>query len=332
MKKTIALLAIFCVAAFAQKGSLTTEEQELKIEVMQDIISIDGKKIAATATVAERDSFFIKELYDALQNKRKIVKNNNAQIHIDQNINYDVFFNIIVTAVVSGYTDISYTSKANGKNHTENIEFENIDFPKKNTKPLDSKTENDYLHLALLIHKDHLEIWARGGSLPKIFYKECKEGKTINLCALYKESEKDSGKIEMSVYNKNDSAYLDGNNKFITKLSDITPGSIVATLSNNSSRKIACGQSSPGVEDICINGKPAISLKPRSVYDELAKNLILIRNVFIHSPDSDKIIFLVDDDVAISTVLKAHQEARAAGFSKFHLGNSDLIILLGLKR
>jgi biopolymer transport protein ExbD len=326
MKKVIILLVLFNTVIFAQ-------QKEPFIEVTRDAISVDGKKIVKTATVAKRDSLFIKTqptlplavvtvtkqdslfiikgLYDVLENKRKITKSNKAQIQIDPNISFDVFFKIMATASAAGYTDISYTSKINGKNHTESINF-----PEAQPIP---QSDKNHLNLAVLISKDYLEIWARGGSLPMIFYKECQDGKTIKLCVLHRESEEDPGKIEMSVYSISDSAYLDNNYEFITTLSAVKPDSTVATLSKNSSRRLACGQSSSGVEDICIKGKPAISLRPRSAYDELARLFVLIRNRFIDSPDADEIIIFEEDEVAISKVLQLHHEARIAGFSKVKL-------------
>jgi len=308
MKKVIILLILFITAIFAQ--------QELKIDVTQDMISVDGKKIVKTATVAKQDSLFIKELNDVLQNKREINKSNKAQIQIEPNISYDVFSKIMTTASTAGYADISYTSKINGKNHTESINFTRGPIPKSDEKNLNLVVG---IYKGAGTRKDYLEIAARGGSLPVIFYKECMDGKTPKLCTLHRESEEDPGKIEMSVYSISDSAYLDSNNEFITTLSAVKPGSTVATLSKNSSRKLACGQSSPGVEDICINGKPAITLRPRSIYEDLARLLIMIRNRFIDSPDIDEIFIFEDNRIAISKVLQLHHEARMAGFSKVRL-------------
>jgi len=208
MQKAIILLILFSAVIFAQ--------QELKIDVTQDMISVDGKKIVKTATVAKQDSLLIKELNDVLQNKREINKNNKAQIQIEPNISYDVFSKIVTTASTAGYTDISYTSKVNGKNYTESINFTGL-------RPTSKSDEEKYLNLYVGIYKDmgtykdYLEIGARGGTLPVIFYKECKDGKTIKLCTLRRESEEDPGKIEMSVYSISDSAYLDSNNEFITE-------------------------------------------------------------------------------------------------------------------
>jgi len=299
------------------------EKMGLQIEVTRDIISVDGEKIVKTATVSEQDSAFVEKLYDVLQSKREIVKDNKAQIQIDPNIGYNVFFKIMTTAYVAGYTDIGYTSKINGNNHTERVNL-----PERNARTPES-SEND-LNLTVDISDSYIEIWARGGSLPKIFYKECQDGTTTKLCALLRLSEKDPGTVQMSVYSKTDSAYLNNKNEFITNLSDVKPGAIVATLkgfAENSSRTLACGQSAPGVEDICVDGKPAISLKPRNAYDELAKTLIMIHNRFIDNPDRDEIIIIADVDMAIWKVLQLHHEARTTGFPKIKLA-----ILTGKKR
>ncbi|MDR0516576.1 MAG: hypothetical protein LBH25_05970, partial [Fibromonadaceae bacterium] len=183
----------------------------------------------------------------------------------------------------------------------------------KGTRSIQPSDNN--LNLTVAISKDYLEIWARGGSLPKIFYKECNDGKKMNLCVLHKESEEDPGIIKMSVYSKSDSAYL-SENVFITDINAVKPGATVATLSESSSRKLACGQSAAGVEDICSDGKSAVTLRPRSAYDELALALIMIHNRFIDSPDADKINIITDDDMAISKVLQVHHEAKTAGFFK----------------
>ncbi|MDR0516890.1 MAG: hypothetical protein LBH25_07595 [Fibromonadaceae bacterium] len=165
--------------------------------------------------------------------------------------------------------------------------------------------------------EDYFKIWARGGQLPKIFYKE--EG--ANLWALDKESEEDPGKILMSVYSKSDSAYL-SENMFITDINAVKPGSTVATLSRNSARKLACGQSGPGIEDICSNEKLAISLKPRSVYDELAMCLIMIHDRFIDEFDANQIIIYIEDfdnlDVTFKKITKVMDIAKAAGFYKIY--------------
>jgi len=237
-----------------------------------------------------------------------------------------------------------------------------VNLPERSEIAMDSEPpppDDNALNLTVALTKDYVEIWARGGSLPKVFFKEmwtfrckidsdtitydpstisessppkCQNGtvldadkykysiETIHLWTLFKESEEDPGKIQMSVYSKSDSAYLDGNNEFITSLSEIRTGAVVATLAESSARKLACGQTAPGVEDMCNSeGKPAITLRPRSAYDELAKTLIMIHNRFIDSPDADNIIVLADDDTAFDKIISVMDRARDAGFFKINL-------------
>jgi len=222
--------------------------------------------------------------------------------------------------------------------------------------------DDNALNLTVALSKDYIEIWARGGSLPKIFFKEmwtfrckgdgdtitydpnivsesnppkCQNGivldaekykysiETIHLWALHKESEEDPGKILKSVYSINDSAYLDLNNEFIISLTQTQPGTSVATLAESSRRTLEClppgAVNRPGVENICSEGKPAISERPRSAYDELAKLLIMLHAAFIDSPDSDNIIVLADDDTAFDKIISVMDRARDAGFVKINL-------------
>jgi biopolymer transport protein ExbD len=231
--------------------------------------------------------------------------------------------------------------------------------------PPQQEPDEQALNLTVALAKGYVEIWARGGSLPKVYFKEmwtfrcksdgdtitydpgsfeydsdgvvtnppkCQDGtvldtekfkysiETIGLWTLLRTSEEDPGTVQMSVYSKTDSAYLNNENEFITDLTDVKPGATVATLTESSSRRLACGQSAAGVEDICTSeGKPAIALKPRSAYDELAKTLIMIRNRFIDSPDADNIIVIADDDTAFDKIINIMDRARDAGFPKIQL-------------
>jgi len=299
---SLMLVTVFCAQ---QKGSHQNldpmrADAAKEIKITQDAIFVDGKAVTKTAMVAGQDSMVIEALNNALQNKSK-----RANIQIDPNINYDVFFKVIMTAKASGYVDLSYASEVNGKNHIENINVQG-----------ENDSSEDNLNLMVNFSKENFAIGARGGTLPRIFYKECHDGKTLDLCVLHKDSEEDSGEILMSVYSKKDSVYLDGNNAFIDDINLIRPGATVATLALNSARKLACGQTTPGVEDICTNGKLAVTLRPLSAYDELAKVLISIHNRFIDSPDANEIFITVDDDINISKILKVHHEAKTAGFTK----------------
>jgi TonB family protein len=187
-------------------------------------------------------------------------------------------------------------------------------------------TEDNALNLTVFIDNEYLEIWARGGFLPKMFYKHVNS----DLVYILKENEEDPGTLQKSVYSKSDSAYLDGNNEFITSLSKIMPGAVVATLAKSSVRRLACGQSGIGVEDMCTDGKPpkpAVTLRPRSVYDELAKYLIMIHDRFIDSPDASKIIIAFDTDTdnnkIADIVERIIERARNAGFSRISLAKKQ---------
>jgi len=141
-----------------------------------------------------------------LQSKRK-TETDKVQIQLDPNIDYDVFFKIFATAGTAGYADIGYTSKLNGNNHTERIVIGRdrgngnaslgVLAAISSSKP---ELSENYLYLVVLFSTEDIEIVARGESLSKIFYEECQDGKTTKLCVLHKESEKDPGKIDMSVY------------------------------------------------------------------------------------------------------------------------------------
>jgi len=237
-----------------------------------------------------------------------------------------------------------------------------VNLPERSDMVMDSEPpppDDNALNLTVALTKEYVEIWARGGSLPKVFFKEawtfrckvdndtityqniddlsetnppkCQNGtaldgekfkfsiETIHLWALHKESEEDPGKILMSVYSKSDSAYLDGNNEFIEDINAIQPNAVVATLAESSARKLACGHTAPGVEDICTDGKRAVTFRPRSAYDELAKSLIAIHNRFIDSPDADNIIVVADDDTAFDKIISVMDRARDAGFFKINL-------------
>jgi biopolymer transport protein ExbD len=205
--------------------------------------------------------------------------------------------------------------------------------------------DDNALNLSVAISKDYLQIVARGGMLPMIFYKEmwtfrcksdgdsityspsevsatnppkCRDGKaldsnykysieTIHLWALNKSSEEDPGTIMTSLYSGSDSAYMDGNNEFIPDRKGVQPGSVLATLSESSARKIT-------PEEF---GK--LKVEPRSAYDELAKSLIGIHNRFIDSPDADNIIVVADDETPFDKVINVMDRARDAGFWKINL-------------
>jgi len=185
-------------------------------------------------------------------------------------------------------------------------------------------TGNGALGLIVTINNEYFEIQALGKPPLLIFYKQVNS----DLAVLNKESVEDTGIVQMSVYSKSDSAYLDHNKKFISSLDEVRPGAFVATLSENSFRRLACGQSGPGVEDICnSDGKPAITLKPRSVYDELAETFIWLRNRFIDRSDADEIVIVFGNDTDNNKITDVAGRARDAGFFKVSLAKKDNIVI-----
>ena len=205
--------------------------------------------------------------------------------------------------------------------------------------------DDQALNLSVAISKDYLQIVARGGMLPMIFYKEmwtfrcksdgdsityspsevsatnppkCRDGKaldsnykyaieTIHLWAINKTSEEDPGTLMTSLYSGTDSAYMDGNNQFVPDRKGIQPGTVLATLSESSSRRITPEEYAK------------LQVLPRSAYDELAKSLIDIHNRFIDSPDADNIIVVADDETPFDKVINVMDRARDAGFWKINL-------------
>ncbi len=202
--------------------------------------------------------------------------------------------------------------------------------------------DNQALSLTVAITADGLEIWARGGSLPKIYTKEmityrcksdnipfrvdpsqfdeqnpvkCKnsepasiyEKEIIHVFGLEKKSEKDPGKIMKAVYNENDSVIIDAETNFVPTIASIKTGDIYATLDLASGRK-ADAEFTAGLREDFLSG-----------YDMLAKTLISIHNKFADAPDGENIIVLADDKIAFDKVINVMDVAREAGFFKIQL-------------
>lgn len=200
------------------------------------------------------------------------------------------------------------------------------------------------LNLTVAITDSYLQIVARGGMLPMIFYKEmwhfrcsdtdtitydpydlvdrggsqtpkCQDGtetnkykiETIHLWALDRKSEDDPGTLLYSLYSDLDSAYLDDNGEFVTSKQGIQVGSRLSTLQEGSRREIK------------PDAYAKMVVKPRSAYDELAKALGQIHNRFIDAPDADNIIVLADDHAAFDKIIGVMDRARDAGFYKISL-------------
>jgi biopolymer transport protein ExbD len=174
MKKSIIFLALFSAAVFAQP-----KKQITNIRIDKDMVFVDNKEVVKTGSVAQQDSLLVEALVKELKDKRKGTA---VQIYVEQNISYDVFFKVMVTAGFSGFTDISYTSKIDGKNYTGHVQL-----PGKNDTPTTNQsncgflslltnrattTPSNDLCLIVAITEDYIEIWVRGGTLPKMLYKK----------------------------------------------------------------------------------------------------------------------------------------------------------------
>jgi biopolymer transport protein ExbD len=149
-----------------------TEQDSYIIRVEKDAIFFGKKKIANTADVASQDSLFVEALRKAFESKKDTSKS--CQIKIDPELSYDVLYKIATTCRSSDRTDISIVYKIDEENYDIPFsvygwgEFYKIVFPEPYLMPDD----NGNLDLAIDIDDDYFEIWARGGTLPKMFFNE----------------------------------------------------------------------------------------------------------------------------------------------------------------
>jgi biopolymer transport protein ExbD len=176
------------------------EAGKIRIKIEPDAIFVDEEEIAKTTAVAKQDTLLIEALDIVLKNKREVEKaeflkaNKKFEeqvslvlVQIAPNIEFNVLFKITATSGASGYTNVHFTSKINGKNYTEIINLpERSDMFGDNRQPcqdygvrgmaamltgikevLPEPSEN-CLKLTLAISKEYFEIWAGGNSLPKI--------------------------------------------------------------------------------------------------------------------------------------------------------------------
>jgi len=136
-----------------------TDQDAYLIRVEQDAVFVENKKIANTVDIAEQDSFFVDTLQKALESRKDTSKN--CSIKIDPEQSYDVLFKIASTCNTAGYTNLSIVSKINGEDDIQPFSLNDTS----NTSRCGG------LDLYVAIDEDTLEIWARGGSLPKIYRK-----------------------------------------------------------------------------------------------------------------------------------------------------------------
>jgi biopolymer transport protein ExbD len=220
-----------------------------------------------------------------------------------------------------------------------------VNMPSQSELPPDVETppipDDNNLALTIAITDNYLEIWARGGSLPKIFAKEfidfrCKKDKAnqrvdlsqtkietikcedgtpvtiydkevIHMFAVHRTSDEDPGTILKAVYNANDSVYFDANGAFLSEKSQLKVCGVYRTLDQENTVKIDTKKFNDAKVDM------------RSAYDELALVLIDIHAKFIDLPDADNIIILADDKIVFDKVIQIMDVARESGFYNIQL-------------
>lgn len=215
-----------------------------------------------------------------------------------------------------------------------------VNMPERSEMNMDQpppEPDDQSLSLTVAITDQFFEIWARGGSMPKVYAKEfisyrcagetestrveasqeytCSNGEKadiydrdeIHMYAITKTSEEDPGKLMEALYNSNDSAIVDGTGQFLSDMSAIKPGVRISTLGENSSRALDADKAAKVRKDYL------------SAYDALASTLIGIHNRFIDMPDADNIIILADDKVYFDKIIQTMDVAKGAGFWNIQL-------------
>jgi hypothetical protein len=164
------------------------------------------------------------------------------------------------------------------------------------------------------VSKDKPPVCSGGRTLDPDKFKYSIE--TIHLWTLHRTSEEDPGTVQMSLYSgTTDSVFLSVNNEFLTSREGLQscnnpstgPGYVVATLSESSQRCL------PQAE--MAKAQPL----PRSAYDQLAKELVMLHNRFIDMPDADNILIVADDHEAFDKIIGVMDRSRDAGFWKINL-------------
>lgn len=209
--------------------------------------------------------------------------------------------------------------------------------------------DDQALNLTVAVTNDYLQIVARGGMLPMIFYKEmwtfrCKSD---NDTITYDPSE--LGMQSDGSFSKKTPTCRDGkeSNKYeietihlwtLNRTSEEDPGTIVTSLYSMEDSAYVDGNqefivSRSGVQvgsvlatlressgrKITVEKFNGMKVLPRSAYDELAKALIGIHTRFIDAPDADNIIILANDDTAFDKIIGVMDRSRDAGFWKINL-------------
>jgi len=208
--------------------------------------------------------------------------------------------------------------------------------------------DDQALSLTVAVTNDYIQIVARGGMLPMLFYKEmwtfhCRaDNDTITYDPKILQLHPD-GTFTNPPKCRNGSE----TNKYeietiqlwsIAKTSDEDPGTIQTSLYSMYDSAYVDGNSEfvttkagiqPGsvlatlressARKITMDDYKNMKIVPRSAYDELAKALIGIHSRFIDAPDADDIIVLADDNTAFDKVIGVMDRARDSGFWKISL-------------
>jgi biopolymer transport protein ExbD len=155
-----------------KETNLEIEPSAIRIKIDKNAVFLENEEVINTADLAMQNEMFIEVLYYALKNKSKPATQ--AQIFIDPDISYNVFYKVLANSGFSGYTDIYITTKINGKYYAEIINL-----------PAPPSNDND-LNLLAVLSKDYIEISARGDSLSKISSKDSDDEITEKLTQIRK--------------------------------------------------------------------------------------------------------------------------------------------------
>lgn len=209
--------------------------------------------------------------------------------------------------------------------------------------------DDQALNLTVAVTNDYLQIVARGGMLPMIFYKEmwtfrCKADNdtiTYDPATLGLQADGTFSKKTPTCRNGKETSKYEIETIHLwtlNKQTDEDPGTVVTSLYSMEDSAYVDGNQEfipnrngiqvgsvlatlreSSARKITVDKFNSMKVLPRSAYDELAKALIGIHTRFIDAPDADNIIILANDDTAFDKIIGAMDRARDAGFWKINL-------------
>ena len=152
------------------------------------------------------------------------------------------------------------------------------------------------LKLSVVVTDGYIVIGARGGFQPNVYYQVLGGRYSNRYAAIQKDSEEDPGRVIWAVYSsrngKPDSAYVDENNNFLSRLGGMQPpeyltkpraGTVLATISPNSARVLSQWEAQRAV------------VAPLTVFDVIAKDLVAIHAQFSDIEDIDCAWLIIDN-------------------------------------